>query len=252
MSYPQGDELVQNTNAYYQTAYALVFKPGTGPRRRRDARRPAPEGEADRHRRRHAAGHQHGDERADGEGAALPAHGRHAARHLGRSDDPDLQADEIDVAVLWGPLAGYYAKQADPPLTVVPLLKEQGGSRMVFRITMGVRPSDQEWKRRAEPPDPGEPGGDRPDPRWITACRCSTSRATGSGIEFRRAACGEDDSARDFGLDGAGQREQALLDQRRDFADVGERVGAVVEDAHLRLQLRRQRSWPAADHPLTN
>ena len=50
-------------------------------------------------------------------------------------------------AVLWGPIAGYYAKQAEPDLTVVPLLKESGGPRMVFRITMGVRPSDQEWKR---------------------------------------------------------------------------------------------------------
>ena len=30
---------------------------------------------------------------------------------------------------------------------MVPLLEEQGGSRMVYRITMGVRPSDQEWKR---------------------------------------------------------------------------------------------------------
>ena len=25
----------------------------------------------------------------------------------------DLEADEIDVAVLWGPLAGYYAKEAN-------------------------------------------------------------------------------------------------------------------------------------------
>jgi hypothetical protein len=29
----------------------------------------------------------------------------------------------------------------------VPLLNEEGGSRMVYRITMGVRPSDQQWKR---------------------------------------------------------------------------------------------------------
>jgi mxaJ protein len=60
----------------------------------------------------------------------------------------DLLAGEIDVAVLWGPLAGWHAKQSDPPLVVVPLLNEEGGSRMVFRITMGVRPSDQEWKRQ--------------------------------------------------------------------------------------------------------
>jgi hypothetical protein len=32
-------------------------------------------------------------------------------------------------------------------VAVVPLLHEEKGSRMVFRITMGVRPSDQEWKR---------------------------------------------------------------------------------------------------------
>ena len=30
---------------------------------------------------------------------------------------------------------------------VIPLLKEKTGSRMVYRITMGVRPSDQNWKR---------------------------------------------------------------------------------------------------------
>jgi ABC-type amino acid transport substrate-binding protein len=60
----------------------------------------------------------------------------------------DLEAGEIDVAVLWGPIAGYYAKNAKTPLTVVPLLSEKGGSRMVYRITMGVRPSDQEWKRQ--------------------------------------------------------------------------------------------------------
>jgi len=59
----------------------------------------------------------------------------------------DLEAGEIDAAVLWGPLAGWHAKQADPPLAVTPLLNEEGGSRMVYRITMGVRPSDQEWKR---------------------------------------------------------------------------------------------------------
>jgi quinoprotein dehydrogenase-associated probable ABC transporter substrate-binding protein len=30
MGMPQGDELVQVTNPYYRTAYALVFRPGTG------------------------------------------------------------------------------------------------------------------------------------------------------------------------------------------------------------------------------
>jgi quinoprotein dehydrogenase-associated probable ABC transporter substrate-binding protein len=59
----------------------------------------------------------------------------------------DLDRGEIDVALLWGPFAGYYASKAKTPTEVVPLVKEQGGPPMVFRIVMGVRHSDQNWKR---------------------------------------------------------------------------------------------------------
>jgi hypothetical protein len=31
---------------------------------------------------------------------------------------------------------------------VVPLTREQSGPPMVYRIAMGVRPSDQQWKRK--------------------------------------------------------------------------------------------------------
>jgi hypothetical protein len=44
-------------------------------------------------------------------------------------------------------MAGYYAKNSGADLVLVPLIKEKSGSRMIYRITMGVRPSDQEWKR---------------------------------------------------------------------------------------------------------
>ena len=37
VGFPQGDELVQGTNPYYRTAYALVAKPGGGTRGRRFA-----------------------------------------------------------------------------------------------------------------------------------------------------------------------------------------------------------------------
>jgi quinoprotein dehydrogenase-associated probable ABC transporter substrate-binding protein len=148
MSYAQGDELVQNTNAYYQTAYALVFKPGTGlddvetladPRLKEKrigivARTPPATNMA-----------------MNGLMGKARPYPLMVDTRLGTSAEAmikDLQAGEIDVAVLWGPLAGWHAKQADPPLTVVPLLKEKGGSRMAFRITMGVRPTDQEWKRQ--------------------------------------------------------------------------------------------------------
>ena len=51
-------------------------------------------------------------------------------------------------AVLWGPIAGYRASRANVPMHVQLLLKDTGGPRMVYRITMGVRPSDQNWKRQ--------------------------------------------------------------------------------------------------------
>ena len=59
----------------------------------------------------------------------------------------DLAAGKIDAGILWGPMAGYYAQQLGAEITVVPLVKETGGPRLAYRIAMGVRHTDQEWKR---------------------------------------------------------------------------------------------------------
>jgi predicted secreted protein len=45
-------------------------------------------------------------------------------------------------------MAGYYAKQAAPPMRARLLLKETGGPQLAFRIAMGVRAADQNWKRQ--------------------------------------------------------------------------------------------------------
>jgi ABC-type amino acid transport substrate-binding protein len=60
----------------------------------------------------------------------------------------DLDAGEIDAGILWGPMAGYYARQARSATAVVPLVKETTGPRLAYRIAMGVRFSDQDWKRQ--------------------------------------------------------------------------------------------------------
>ena len=60
----------------------------------------------------------------------------------------DLASGNIDAGILWGPMAGFYAKKANPPLHVTPLVKETAGPRLVYRIGMGVRPADQNWKRQ--------------------------------------------------------------------------------------------------------
>jgi quinoprotein dehydrogenase-associated probable ABC transporter substrate-binding protein len=147
MGMPQGDDIVQVTNPYYRTTYSLMYKPGSG---------------------------------LDGVDTLTDA--RLKGKHIGiiagtppatnmvldglmanakpyplvvdtRFDSPaadmvkDVDSGAIDAGVLWGPLAGYYAKRASGPVTIVPLLKETNGPRLSYRIGMGVRYSDQDWKR---------------------------------------------------------------------------------------------------------
>lgn len=58
----------------------------------------------------------------------------------------DLAAGTIDVALLWGPLGGYFAAQHGDALTVTPLVHEAKSSRMDYYIAMGVRPGETHWK----------------------------------------------------------------------------------------------------------
>lgn len=148
MGFPQGDDLVQNTNPYYRTAYAIVAKQGSGLDSVDTLSDPKLKG-------KHL-----------GVVAGTPPATNMAANGLMTDAKPyplmvdtrvdssaaamikDVQSGAIDAGVLWGPMAGYYAKTSNPPLHVAPLLKETSGPRMTFRIGMGVRPADQNWKRQ--------------------------------------------------------------------------------------------------------
>ena len=59
---------------------------------------------------------------------------------------------DIDLAIVWGPLAGYFAKQSHVPLEVVPVSPQidQPFLPFVFDISMGVRRDDQELKDQVE------------------------------------------------------------------------------------------------------
>ena len=61
----------------------------------------------------------------------------------------DLVNGKIDIAILWGPLAGYEAQKAKKPITIVPLTKEETVSRgkLVYRFTMGIRRNEPEWEK---------------------------------------------------------------------------------------------------------
>jgi len=64
----------------------------------------------------------------------------------------DVIAGSIDVALVWGPIAGYFQKKRHATfLELVPLEdKRDGGTHYAFDISMGVRKGDQELKARLE------------------------------------------------------------------------------------------------------
>jgi quinoprotein dehydrogenase-associated probable ABC transporter substrate-binding protein len=150
MGFPQGGELAQSTNPYYRTAYALVFRRGNG----LDGVEKLTDERLKGRRLGVVAGTPPGTYLAmDGllgstKGYPLVVDTR--VDSAGEAMLRDLAAGEIDAGLLWGPMAGYHARRLGADVAVVPLTKESGGPRLAYRISMGVRPADQEWKRQLD------------------------------------------------------------------------------------------------------
>ena len=53
---------------------------------------------------------------------------------------------DVDVAAVWGPVAGYFASRASPALDVLPMAPDEGPRHLpiVFAISMGVRRDDRD------------------------------------------------------------------------------------------------------------
>ncbi len=145
---PQGYDLVQPTNPYYRTSYAIVTRAGSeladvtsldDPRFKDKGRRiglvaNTPPGNILAANGLMAAVKPYAlmvDTRVESPSAKMVA---------------DLEKGDIDVAILWGPFAGYFAKRSAAKLIVTPI-SDVAGAHMSFRIAFGVRRSDQNWKR---------------------------------------------------------------------------------------------------------
>jgi quinoprotein dehydrogenase-associated probable ABC transporter substrate-binding protein len=147
MGIPQGDDIVQGTNPYYRTSYTLVTKQGSDLQSVTTLDDPKLRG-------RHigiVAGTPPATNLAvngligNAKSYPLVIDTRYDAPAVDMMND--LRAGTIDAAILWGPIAGYLAKISTAPMNVMPLVNEKQGPHMVFRIGMGVRHSDQNWKR---------------------------------------------------------------------------------------------------------
>lgn len=151
MGVPAGYELVATTRPYYRSTYVFVYRPRPGfelraidDPRLRDLR---------------IGVHLVGDD-----GANTPP--VHALGKLGIVDnvqgfmiygdyrEPDPPArliaavrdGEIDVAAVWGPIGGYFARVSEPPLEAVPIERpppELAPYRFEFSIAVGVRRDDE-------------------------------------------------------------------------------------------------------------
>jgi quinoprotein dehydrogenase-associated probable ABC transporter substrate-binding protein len=148
MGFPQGDDLAQGTNPYYRTAYALIAKQGSG----LDGVTTLKD---ERLKGKHigiVAGTPPATYMAiDGLTANAKSYPLMTDTRVDSSAEAmfnDVTSGTIDAGILWGPMAGFYARKANPPLHVTSLVKETGGPRLVYRVGMGVRPADQNWKRQ--------------------------------------------------------------------------------------------------------
>lgn len=140
-----GAELVQNTNPYYRSSYVIVTRTEDGldidtiedPRLRTlrigiTAGTPPASLAARSGLMEHARPYPlYVDTRFDAPGKQMI---------------DDLAADRIDAAILWGPIAGYFARAHGDALKITPLLREPKSARMDYYITMGVRPNETDWK----------------------------------------------------------------------------------------------------------
>jgi quinoprotein dehydrogenase-associated probable ABC transporter substrate-binding protein len=142
-----GDDIMQTTNPYYYTTYVMLYH---------SDKRPAFEGLEDPR----LASLRLGVVGATPPSDLLVRHDlmAHAKPYQltvdTRAESPthqmvqDVVDGAIDVGFLWGPIAGYYRKHDELPLTLVPLKDEPGAARMKYHIAMGVRGNEPEWRRR--------------------------------------------------------------------------------------------------------
>ncbi|MDH3475577.1 MAG: substrate-binding domain-containing protein [Rhodospirillales bacterium] len=140
-----GFELLQNTNPYYRSSYALVYRADSGLK---------VSSIADPILKEKRLGIIAGTPPASLM-AKYGLLGQVRPYHLvadTRFNQPakqlvdDIAKGEVDVGVLWGPIAGYYAKDHNPTISVVPLLSNPGEVKMDYRITMGIRFNEPDWK----------------------------------------------------------------------------------------------------------
>lgn len=63
-----------------------------------------------------------------------------------------VEHGDVDIAAVWGPLAGYFAKQSPLPLAVTPITDTDSFAPLLFQydMAMGVRKGDHAFRRKLD------------------------------------------------------------------------------------------------------
>ena len=156
MSVPAGYDQASATIPYYRSTYMLVYPKGKGLDQIKtgtdfltlppDARRKLTIGVYDR-----SPGStwlvRHGFEPQT---KPYPILSPDPEQYPGEIIEKDLAQGKIDAAIVWGPIAGYYAKRVhNVDLVLIPL-KSEPGVKFDYEIAMGVRYGEREWKETVE------------------------------------------------------------------------------------------------------
>jgi mxaJ protein len=153
---PAGYDQVSVTKPYYRSTYALVFPKGKGLDQvasgadflKLDRARLArlrigvyDRSPASAWLARHGLVEQ---------GVAYQMMNADPAQYPGEIIEKDLAAGKLDAAIVWGPIAGYYAQRVKSPALAVVPLKSEAGIQFDYEIAMGVRYGEREWKQQVE------------------------------------------------------------------------------------------------------
>jgi mxaJ protein len=156
MSVPVGFDQVSATKGYYRSTYALVFPKGKGLDEVKSSadflalgkdrvsklrigiydRSPASEWLT-----------KHGLIES---GVPYQIMNADPEQYPGDIIEKDLAAGKLDVAIVWGPIAGFFAKRIKTPALAVVPMKSEPGVRFDFQMAMGVRYGEREWKQQVE------------------------------------------------------------------------------------------------------
>lgn len=155
MGVPAGYERAITTDAYYRSTYAMVFPEGSG---LDSVEKPDDLLSLDTQKlaslrfgvferspamdwlKRHNLHRQ---------AIAFPALSGDPDDYPGQLVDRELANGNIDVAMLWGPIAGYFAGKADKPMKVVAFPRDNQ-LHFDFGIAAGVRFGDGEWRDQVQ------------------------------------------------------------------------------------------------------